>query len=74
MKEKMDFEEALEQLEKKVEILSTGRLPLKEALRNFEEGIELFKLCSTQLKEAEQKVRKLVETAEGLTQEPFSLD
>lgn len=68
----MDFEQVLERLEKKVETLSDGKLPLREALRNFEEGIELFRLCSTQLKEAEQKVRKLVETSEGLIEEPFS--
>jgi len=71
MKEK-NFEEALEELEAKVEKLSQGKLPLDEAIKTFEEGVELFKYCNEKLKNAEQKVTKILKTAEGLSEEPLS--
>lgn len=70
----MDFEEALDKLEQKVQQLSDGKLKLDEALKAFQEGMELFKFCSERLQEAEQRVTKLVSDIEGLREEPFKPD
>jgi len=53
------FEEALAELESKVDALSAGHLPLADALRTYEEGIALVRLCTTRLEEAELKVSRL---------------
>lgn len=53
------FEEALEELESKVEALSAGHLSLADALRTYEEGVALVRLCTERLAEAELKVTRL---------------
>jgi len=58
-----DFEQALKELEKLVETMEKGDLPLEEALKYFERGIELTRSCQSSLKEAEQKVQVLLEKA-----------
>ena len=63
--EKLDFEAAIEQLEKIVEKLESGELSLEESIEAFEQGIELSKLCRKKLEKAEDRVRKLLETTEG---------
>lgn len=66
------FEEDLQTLEKIVQRLEEGNLPLDESLRLYEKGIEAYRRCHKMLGEAELKVRKLVETVEGeLEEEPF---
>lgn len=63
-KEKLpDFEKALKELEKLVETMEQGDLPLDEALKYFERGIELTRSCQSSLKDAEQKVQVLLEKA-----------
>ena len=59
------FEEALRKLEKIVLNLEEGDLPLEEALKKFEEGIELSRFCAQKLTLAEEKVKRLIKTAEG---------
>jgi exodeoxyribonuclease VII small subunit len=54
------FEEALAELEKIVDELEDGSLPLEEALSRFERGIRLSKILQQQLARAEAKVRRLV--------------
>ncbi len=58
MKERT-FEEALGELETKVEALSAGHLPLADALRTYEEGVALVRLCTERLAEAELRVSRL---------------
>jgi len=53
------FEEALGELEAKVEALSAGHLSLADALRTYEEGVALVRLCTARLEEAELKVARL---------------
>jgi exodeoxyribonuclease VII small subunit len=53
------FEEAMEELEEKVESLSAGHLPLADALRTYEEGVALVRLCTARLEEAELRVSRL---------------
>lgn len=57
---KLDFEQALEQLQQTVKKLESGELSLDQALQNFEEGVRLSRLCQKQLGEAEQRVDLLI--------------
>lgn len=63
------FESALKKLEKIVEELEAGELPLEKSLKKFEEGISLSKFCSQKLEETEAKVAQLVKDADGDTEE-----
>jgi exodeoxyribonuclease VII small subunit len=60
-----DFEAAMGELEKLVEQLERGDLPLEEALKAFERGIVLTRSCQTALKAAEQKVEMLLRRSGG---------
>jgi exodeoxyribonuclease VII small subunit len=55
-----DFEQALGELEKLVERLERGDLPLDEALKAFERGIALTRHCQSSLQAARQKVEILL--------------
>lgn len=55
-----EFERALEELERVVERLEHGDLPLEEALKSFERGIELTRHCQGALKAAQQRVEVLL--------------
>jgi len=74
MSEEPNFEDTFAALEAKVDALSRGDLPLEGALALFEEGLVLYRRCHAILADSEQRVTKLIATAEGLTEEPFSSD
>jgi exodeoxyribonuclease VII small subunit len=74
MSEESNFEDTFAALEAKVDALSRGDLPLERALALFEEGLVLYRRCHAILADSEQRVTKLIATAEGLTEEPFSSD
>lgn len=66
------FESALKKLEKIVEELDSGDLPLEKSLKKFEEGIELSKYCSKKLEETEAKINRLVkESNEKVVEGPI---
>jgi exodeoxyribonuclease VII small subunit len=68
----MNLEKSITDLEKLVDELESGELPLEKAMKKFEEGIKLTRQCQAALKEAEQKVEVLVQSAGGEeTLEPF---
>ena len=70
--EKMSYEEAIERLNKIVNDLEKGNLPLADALTLFEEGAALMKRCTELLDRAEQKVVMLKKGADGAPVElPF---
>ncbi|MAD92038.1 MAG: exodeoxyribonuclease VII small subunit [Gammaproteobacteria bacterium] len=62
---KINLEESLSDLEKLVDELETGDLPLEKAMKKFEEGIKLTRKCQTALKEAEQKIEILLNNNES---------
>jgi len=74
MTEETSFEATLAALEAKVEELARGDVPLDEALTTFEEGLALYRRCREMLARAEQRVTKLVESADGLAEEPLTLE
>jgi len=61
----MKFEEALKKLEKIVQELENGDLPLDEALEKYEEGIRLSKACAKKLEVARKKVEILLKAEDG---------
>jgi exodeoxyribonuclease VII small subunit len=65
------FEECLQQLEKIVEQLERGDLPLEQSLKLFEDGIRLSNSCRQELETAEGKVEILMKQGAKLTPEPF---
>jgi len=68
-----DFEQALAELERLVERLERGDLPLDEALKTFERGVELTRHCQTSLKSAQQKVEILLKRGSSAEIEPFAV-
>jgi exodeoxyribonuclease VII small subunit len=68
------FEEALKKLEKIVEKLERGSLPLEEAMEAFAEGVRLVKTCNQKLDEAENRIQILMKDgSEGWTTTPFDV-
>ncbi len=54
------FENALERLEKIIEMLESGDAPLDDSLALFQEGVNLVKICNEKLEKAENAVAQLV--------------
>jgi exodeoxyribonuclease VII small subunit len=70
---KKSFEQAMQQLEKIVQEMESGDLPLEKAVTKFEEGIELTRHCSRILDETEQKINLLMQDRAGnVVRKPFS--
>jgi exodeoxyribonuclease VII small subunit len=66
------FEQSMKQLERIVQELEDGDLPLEKAIKKFEEGIKLTQFCSAKLDETEKKVSLLLKNAEGqMVVKPF---
>jgi exodeoxyribonuclease VII small subunit len=61
----MTFEQALDQLEKIIEGLERGDVPLDESIRAYERGEALKAHCAQLLKAAEDKVEKIRLSREG---------
>jgi exodeoxyribonuclease VII small subunit len=59
------FEESLKQLEKIVDQLERGDLPLEESIRLFEDGVRLSTACKQELDAAEGKVQLLMKERDG---------
>jgi exodeoxyribonuclease VII small subunit len=70
----LNLEKALSDLEKLVDELESGELPLEKAMKKFEQGIELTRNCQTALKDAEQRVEILLKSAGGEELEEFDVD
>lgn len=63
------FEELYHRLERTVEKLEKGGLPLEESIALYEEGMELARRCQTILDKAELRITKL---RESFAQEPVA--
>ena len=60
MDEKLTSEGALQKLEKLVDEMEGGTLPLGEMMKRFEEGRKLSAFCTTELESIRQRVEKVV--------------
>ncbi|WP_462412149.1 exodeoxyribonuclease VII small subunit [Neobacillus sp. Marseille-QA0830] len=68
----LSFEEAMTKLERIVEKLEEGDVPLEEAISFYKQGMELSKLCHDKLKSVEEQLTQII-TEDGRT-ESFSVD
>ena len=72
MNRNIKFEDAIASLEDAVRLLESGSLSLDESLEKYEEAIKYVRICSEKLEKAEQKVKILIEGADGtVTDAPF---
>ena len=59
------FEQSLNDLERIVNQLEEGDLPLEESLKLFEEGVKLARECRDRLTNAERRIQVLMKDANG---------
>lgn len=64
------FEDAMAELERLVEQMEAGELPLEASVAAYKRGSELVKFCSGQLEKVENQVKVL----EGDMLKPFSAE
>ena len=70
--ESLDFESALEKLQKIVEDLEKGGLSLDKTLAEFSQGMKLLKFCHQKLDKAEKKIELMLKEDDEFTEEvPF---
>ena len=60
-----NFEGAMDRLEKIVEQMETGKLPLEDLIVRYEEGMNLVKVCQQRLAKAEQKIEIIARDSAG---------
>lgn len=71
---KKTFEQSLNALEKIVNDLETGDLPLEKALKKFDEGMALSRRCSVMLDETDRKVNQLLGgDTKSVSESPFEI-
>jgi len=61
----MSFEEAMAELERVVNQLERGDVPLEDSIKLYERGAALNKRCEEKLKEAEEKVAAITLDKDG---------
>ncbi|MER2493078.1 exodeoxyribonuclease VII small subunit [Catenovulum sediminis] len=57
--ENMSLEDNIDELEKLVQQMEQGELPLEEALKQYERGVALVRASQQKLEQAEQKIKIL---------------
>ena len=60
-----NFEGAMDRLEKIVEQMESGKLPLEDLIVRYEEGMNLVKVCQERLAKAEQKIEIIARNSGG---------
>ncbi|PYK51989.1 MAG: exodeoxyribonuclease VII small subunit [Verrucomicrobia bacterium] len=63
----LNFEGAMDRLEKIVEQMESGKLPLEDLIVRYEEGMNLVKICQERLTNAEQKIEIIARNSAGKT-------
>ena len=70
----MSFEVALEKLEKLVDSMESGDVPLDELVAKFEQGTRLLGHCQKRLEIAEIKIEQVKKSSQGRELEDFPSD
>lgn len=70
--ENINFEQAMEDLEKIANELEKGDLDLDTSVSKFEEGMKLSKKCNEILENAEKKITILLQKDGELVEEDFT--
>ena len=61
----LNFEGAMDRLEKIVEQMESGKLPLEDLIVRYEEGMKLVKTCQERLASAEQRIEIITRNHAG---------
>ena len=61
----LNFEGAMDRLEKIVEQMESGKLPLEDLIVRYVEGMKLVKTCQERLANAEQKIEIITRNSGG---------
>jgi exodeoxyribonuclease VII small subunit len=61
----LNFEGAMDRLEKIVEQMESGKLPLEDLIVRYDEGMNLLKVCQERLAKAEQKIEIIARNSAG---------
>lgn len=56
----ISYEKAFERLEKILELMNSGKIPLEDSLKLFEEAEHLMRSCTSSLNAAEKKIEMLI--------------
>lgn len=70
-KKEVSFEESMDELEKIVQKLEAGDVPLEEAIQLFQDGMKWSKLCHDKLQKVEKQMDEILK--EDGTLESFSI-
>lgn len=63
--ENISFEQALAELQKQIDLLEKGNLPLDEALKIYSRAMEISRICNKKLDMAQAEVKKIVADEDG---------
>ncbi len=66
--EELTFEAAMDQLERIIAGMESGKLPLEESIASFEKGVSLVRYCRAKLDAYTEKINKLAEPVEGVSE------
>ncbi len=66
MNNKLTFEEAIKKIEEISEKLEAGKVSLNEMVELYKQGTELSVYCNKMIDEAEQKIKILSKTKNGI--------
>jgi exodeoxyribonuclease VII small subunit len=75
-KNTLSFEQSLARLDEIIAMLEKDNVPLDDLMKLYEEGVGLLRNCNTQLDDAEQKLKILKISPDGLKAhlEPFDTE
>lgn len=68
----MNYEQAVEELEKVLESLESQNTSLDDALKLFEKSVELSKICFDKIKETQGKVEIIKKELDGIKTQEFT--
>lgn len=70
----LSYEQAVAELERIVQHLEKGDVPLEDSIRMYARGAALKAQCEAKLKDAQLQVEQIVLSADGPKLEPARLD
>ncbi len=66
------FEDRLNDVQKVIDGIESGKLSLEDAVHSYEEGMKSLDLLDAELQELKRRLFVLEETAEGMSEVPFA--
>lgn len=73
-KKSPSFEDSLDKLDKIVEHLENGSLPIEESLKAFEDGMATYRHCVEILEKARNRIEAIMKRGDEITTRPIPID